>query len=65
MYRLKELRAAQRMSQEELSRKSGVSRTIISRLESEKEYTTLTSTLTRLAAALGVKTYELFYAKTV
>lgn len=61
MYNLKEIRKNRRISQEELSQKSGVSRTIIGRLESEKEYVTTTTTLVALAKALDVTVGEIFF----
>ena len=61
MYNLKAVRTAKKMSQDELSAKSGVSRAIIWRLENEKEdFATTTSTLRALAAALDVKVSEIF-----
>ena len=60
MYRLKEIRKAQKMSQEELSKKSGVSRVIIVRLESGSDFVTTTTTLRALANALGVPVSEIF-----
>lgn len=61
MYNLKAVRNAKKMSQDELSAKSGVSRAIIWRLENEKEeYATTTSTLRALASALDVSVSEIF-----
>ncbi len=61
MYNLKAIRREKKMSQEELSAKSGVSRAIIWRLESEKtEFVTTTTTLRALASALGVTVSEIF-----
>ena len=61
MYNLKAVRTAKKMTQDELSAKSGVSRAIIWRLENEKEeYATTTSTLRSLAAALDVSVSEIF-----
>ncbi|MBE5846206.1 MAG: helix-turn-helix transcriptional regulator [Lachnospiraceae bacterium] len=48
------------MSQEELSVKSGVSRAIISGLESGRVETTTTATLQKIADALGKKVSEIF-----
>lgn len=60
MYNLKAIRREKKMSQQELSAKSGVSRAIIWRLESERDYVTTTSTLRALAAALDVPVSEIF-----
>ena len=49
------------MSQEQLAIKSGVSRTIISGLESGKITTTTTTTLIKLSAALGKNVENLFF----
>lgn len=59
-YRIKELREEKRMTQEELSKKSGVSRSIISKLEQEKPVNMLTDTLSKIANALDVKVSSLF-----
>lgn len=52
-YRVKELRESMGLSQEELARISGVSRTIISGLENGTTRATTTKTLIKLAEALG------------
>lgn len=59
-YKIKELREEKRMTQEELSEKSGVSRSIISKLEQEKPVNILTDTLSKIANALDVKVSSLF-----
>ena len=59
-YRIKELREEKRMTQEELATKSGVSRTIISKLEQDKPLNMLTDTLSKIAKALDVKVSSLF-----
>lgn len=48
------------MTQEELARKSGVSRAIISKLENEEEVVTKTSTLMKIADALNCKVGDIF-----
>lgn len=48
------------MTQEELAERSGVSRGIIARLESGREFTTTTTTLVKIANALGKKTKDIF-----
>lgn len=50
--KLKELRKQKKLSQEELARKSGVSRAVISGLESGRVEITTTGTLNKLAKAL-------------
>lgn len=59
-YKIRELREAQNMSQEELSQKSGVSRGTIVALEKGEERTTTTKTLLKLAKALGSTVDQLF-----
>lgn len=53
------------MTQEELSQKSGVSRTIISGLENATLDTTTNTTMKKISDALGVSIMELFYTKNV
>lgn len=59
-YKIKERRAEMQMSQEELARKSGVSRGTISSLESGTLKVTMTDTLIKLAAALNCKVSDIF-----
>lgn len=59
-FRVKECREKAGMSQEELAEKSGVSRTIISGLESGSITTTTTKTLLKIAEALGLKVSDIF-----
>lgn len=59
-YKIKDLRIARNMSQEELAEKSGVSRTIISFLETGKAVETKTGTLQKIAKALDVSLAFLF-----
>ena len=61
-YRIKECREANGLTQEELSEKSGVSRAIISGLETGSITVTTTKTLQRIAGALGVSVSALFFA---
>lgn len=61
-YKIKEFRESQGMSQVELSEKSGVSRAIISGLESGAITTTTTKTLIRIANALGKQVGDIFLA---
>ncbi len=64
-YRIKELRIEKKMSQEELAEKSNVSRTTISNLENGSDRTVLTSTLQRIASALGTTVDKLFFNQSV
>ena len=57
-YRVKEVRLAKKISQDELSKVSGVSRQTISDLESGEVVNTTTATLTKLADALGCNARE-------
>lgn len=61
-YRLKVVREQKRMSQEELSRKSNVSRATISAIEnSHGNYNVTMDTLRKLASALGTTCESLFF----
>lgn len=59
--KLRSTREKKGMTQEELSEKSGVSRATISALENGKSTCVKTSTLTKLADAVGVKVSYLFF----
>ena len=63
--RIKERREALRMSQEDLSLKSGVSRQTISSLENIPGKNVSTKTLEKIAAARGITIGELFFADNV
>ena len=58
-FNLKEIRTAQKMTQEELAAKSGVGRVTISRLETGELKETTIGTLTKLAHALSVSIDQL------
>ena len=60
-YKIKEIREEIVMTQDELSIKSGVSRTIINGLETGRTTTTTTDTLKKIAAALDKKVSEIFF----
>ena len=60
-YRIKDRREELRMSQEELSRLSGVSRGTIVKLENDVETNATTSTLRKLAKALNTTVENLFF----
>ena len=64
-YRIREVRNKLNISQETLAAKSGVSRTTISKLETDDKAVTTTDTLMSIAKALGVSITELFFDKTV
>lgn len=64
-YRIKEIRQKQGMSQQELSEKSGVSRAIISNLESGKTEQTTVRTLLKIARALESTVDEIFFVDSV
>ena len=59
-YKIKEKREELRMSQKELSEKSGVNRTTISMLENGKADQVLTGTLVALAKALETTVDKIF-----
>lgn len=59
-YRIKEYREQKKMSQEELSQISGVSRSIISELETGKRSVTKTDTLLKISKALNVPISKIF-----
>lgn len=62
---LKEVREEKKMSQKELSRKSKVSRTIISELETGKTDVITNITLEKLATALNKKVTDIFFVENV
>ena len=59
-YKIKELREAARMTQEELAEKSNVSRTTIIAIEKNEDKDVKTTTLYKLAVALGTTIDNLF-----
>lgn len=63
-YKIKELREAMKMTQEELAEKSGVSRGTISALENNGiDRTTTSKTLVKLAQALDTTVDRIFFTK--
>ena len=64
-YKIKELREAMKMTQEELAEKSGVSRGTISALENGIDRTTTSKTLVKLAQALDTTVDRIFVTKGV
>ena len=63
--KIKERRELLRMSQEDLSVKSGFCRQTISSLENAPDRNVSTKTLEKIATALDVTVSELFFAKDV
>lgn len=59
-YKIKEIRDELKISQVELAKKSKVSRSIISGLESGTVPVTTTETLSKIAEALGKKVSDIF-----
>ena len=64
-YRIKEIRERKNLTQEELSKESGVSRATISALENGSSRATTTKTLMNIARALGVPVEELLFTQSV
>ncbi len=64
-YRIREFREAMKMTQEELARKSGVSRGTISAMENGADKETTTKTLVRIARALGTSVDSIFFDEVV
>ncbi len=64
-YKIREKREEKDMTQEELSEKSGVSRTTISGLENGTLRATTTKTLVKLARALGTTVDQIFLPECV
>jgi putative transcriptional regulator len=58
--RLKELREISGMSQEELAKKSGISRATLSKIENNEEVNVNTRTIAKLADVFNVKPSEIF-----
>lgn len=64
-YKLKEAREEARMTQEELERKSGISRATICALESGREKNVTVQTLLKIADALGKRITDIFFDEAV
>ena len=58
--RLKELRTERGISQEDLVKMTGISRTTLSKIENNEEVNVNTSTIAKLAEAFNVKPSEIF-----
>lgn len=65
MYKIKEIREKSGMTQDDLAEKSGISRSLISQLESGKLQSTSTKTLQKIALALDCQITNLFFEKEV
>lgn len=61
-FKIKEARQTKKMTQDELAKKSGISRATISGLENGTIKTTTTSTLIKIADALGTTVWDIFYS---
>ena len=64
-YRLKEIREEKGITQEELEKKSGVSRQTISAIENNDAYQAKVGTLMALAKAMDTTVDNLFFSKAV
>ena len=64
-YKLREIREAKNMTQEELEEKSGVSRQTISAIENNDEYQAKVGTIMALANALDTTVDNIFFTKDV
>lgn len=64
-FKLREVREAKGMSQEELEKASGISRQTISSIENAKSTSVMSGTLVALARALGVTVDEIFFDDSV
>jgi len=64
-YKLKEVREEQKMTQEELEKKSGVSRQTISAIENGRCGQVMSGTLIALANALGTTIDKIFFQDAV
>ena len=59
-YKIRELREKRGISQEELAKQSGVSRSLIAELEGNAKYSPTVKTLWKIANVLNVKVQSLF-----
>lgn len=64
-YRIREFREAMKMTQNELAKKSGVSRGTISAMENGTNRETTTKTLVKIARALETSVYRIFFEDVV
>lgn len=61
-YKIREARKSLGMSQDDLSKKAQVSRSVISGLESGRKIVTTTETLNRIASALEMSINDIFFS---
>ena len=59
-YKIKEKRKERNMTQDQLSKKSAISRSTIASLESGKATVTSTATIKKIASALGCSVSDIF-----
>ena len=64
-YNIKRIREKAGLTQEQLAKKSGVSRVTIAMLETKDDFNTTTKTLLKIANALGTTVDALFFANSV
>ena len=64
-YQIRARREQLRMTQEELARKSGISRSTVSALENGTAHSTVVSTLQKIAYALDTTVADLFFEQSV
>ena len=64
-YNIKVIREKAGLTQEQLAKKSGVSRVTIAMLETKDDFNTTTKTLLKIANALGTTVDALFFANNV
>lgn len=64
-YKVREARKAANMTQDELSKKSGVSRGTICAIERGDTYGTTSKTLLKIARALGTTVDKIFFEENV
>lgn len=64
-YKIREIREAKNMTQDELAKKSGVSRVTISMLENQIDRATSTKTLLKIADALNTTVDQIFFGNNV
>ena len=60
-FKIKEIREEQRMTQEELAKKSGVSRSTIIAMEANENKNFMMSTIVKIARALGKTVDEILF----
>ena len=65
MNKVKDLRKSAKITQEELSKKSGVSRTTISAIENGNDSSASQRTMTAIADAFGKKVRNIFFLNNV